>query len=121
MLDDPACVKVVVAGGTSPAAGRALYFSRAAVPHARQWQDELLASDPPRFHQHIGLYAYRRDFLLSMSGIPRSPLERIEELEQLRVLEAGYEIHVAVVPEATSGIDTPEDYRAFVERHRRAT
>ncbi len=110
-LDDPACVKVVFDGS-----GRALYFSRSPIPHARQWDDNLLTAEPASFHQHIGLYAYRRDFLLRVAEIPRTPLERLENLEQLRVLESGYSIAVGVVDEPTIGIDTPDDYRAFVER-----
>jgi 3-deoxy-manno-octulosonate cytidylyltransferase (CMP-KDO synthetase) len=112
-LDDPACVKVVF-----DRAGRALYFSRSPIPHARQWDDRLLTAEPAAFHQHIGLYAYRRDFLLSVADIPRTPLERLENLEQLRVLESGYSIAVGVIAEPTIGIDTPDDYRAFVERLR---
>lgn len=113
-LLDPACVKVVC-----DASGRAIYFSRSPIPHAREWDDRLLAAEPPHFFQHIGLYAYRRDFLLSLAAMPPSPLEQIEKLEQLRVLQAGHSIAVAVVPHATQGIDTPQDYAAFVERQRR--
>ena len=75
-------------------------------------------SNPPTFYQHVGLYAYRRDFLLKLAAMPPSPLEQIEKLEQLRVLEAGYSILVGVVDEPTFGIDTPDDYRAFVEKPR---
>jgi 3-deoxy-manno-octulosonate cytidylyltransferase (CMP-KDO synthetase) len=64
----------------------------------------------------VGLYAYRREFLLGLAQMPESDLERIEKLEQLRVLGAGCPIVVGVVDEPTFGIDTPEDYRAFVER-----
>jgi len=110
-LEDPACVKVVF-----DSQGRALYFSRSPIPHPRQWDDRLLAADPPHFHQHVGLYAYRRDFLLRLARMPESPLEKTEQLEQLRVLEAGHSIIVAVVDEPTFGIDTPEDYHAFVQR-----
>ncbi len=114
-LEDPACVKVVFSSS-----GRAMYFSRSPIPHVRDWDDRLLEADPSHFYQHIGLYAYRRDFLLHVSQIPQSPLEGLEKLEQLRVLDAGYSILVGVVPEVTSGIDTAEDYRRFVERGRRA-
>lgn len=110
-LLDPACVKVVF-----DASGRALYFSRSPIPHARDWDDRLLAADPPHFFQHIGLYAYRRDFLLSLAQMSPSPLERIEKLEQLRVLQEGHSIAVAVVPHAALGIDTPQDYAQFVAR-----
>ncbi len=110
-LEDPACVKVAF-----DSTGTALYFSRAPIPHAREWDDGLLTSDPPNFFQHVGLYAYRREFLLKLATMPPSRLEQLERLEQLRVLEAGFPILVGVVNETTSGIDTPADYRAFVER-----
>jgi len=110
-LDDPACVKVVF-----DERGRALYFSRSPIPHAREWDDSLLHVHPPRFYQHIGLYAYRRDFLLRLASMPQSVLEKLECLEQLRVLSAGHTMLVGVIDEPTIGIDTPEDYGAFVRR-----
>ncbi|OHB68761.1 MAG: 3-deoxy-manno-octulosonate cytidylyltransferase [Planctomycetes bacterium RBG_13_63_9] len=110
-LEDPACVKVVFDDR-----GRALYFSRSAIPYPRQWDDQLVSADSPHFYQHVGLYAYRREFLLQLAAMPQSRLEKTENLEQLRVLEAGYPIIVGVVDEPTFGIDTPEDYRAFVEK-----
>lgn len=110
-LLDPACVKVVFDQN-----GRALYFSRAPIPFAREWDDRWLAAEPPVFFQHIGLYAYRRDFLLNLASIPQVDIERLEKLEQLRVLAAGHTILVGVIAEPTRGIDTPEDYRAFVDR-----
>ena len=113
-LFDPACVKVVF-----DAAGRAMYFSRSAIPHPREWDDRLLEADPPLFHQHVGLYSYRRDFLLQLAEMPPAPIENTERLEQLRVLAAGHTILVGVVDEATFGIDTPDDYRRFVERTKR--
>jgi 3-deoxy-manno-octulosonate cytidylyltransferase (CMP-KDO synthetase) len=75
-------------------------------------------ADPPHFFQHVGLYAYRRDFLLKLAQLPPSEIEKIEKLEQLRVLQAGFSILVGVVDENTCGIDTPDDYRAFVARYR---
>ena len=113
---DPSCVKVVF-----DTRGRALYFSRSAIPHAREWRDELLATEPACFYQHIGLYAYRRDFLLQLAALPRTPLEKLENLEQLRVLENGHAIAVGVIDEPTVGVDTPEDYDAFVRRDRART
>ncbi len=110
-LEDPACVKVVF-----DRAGRALYFSRSPIPQARQWNDSFLTSDPPSFYQHVGMYAYRRDFLMRLASLPPCRLEQIECLEQLRVLDAGFGICVAVVDAPTRGIDTPHDYQAFVER-----
>jgi len=110
-LNDPACVKVIF-----DQQQRAIYFSRAPIPMARQWDDSLLAAEPPHYYQHIGLYAYRREFLLQLAKMPRAGIEMVENLEQLRVLDAGRTILVGVVDEPTTGIDTPEDYRAFVER-----
>jgi 3-deoxy-manno-octulosonate cytidylyltransferase (CMP-KDO synthetase) len=110
-FEDPACVKVVF-----DAAGSALYFSRSPIPHAREWDDALIDAEPPHFYQHVGLYAYRREFLLQLAEMAPSSLENLERLEQLRVLEAGYRILVGVIDEPTVGIDTPEDYRAFVSR-----
>jgi 3-deoxy-manno-octulosonate cytidylyltransferase (CMP-KDO synthetase) len=110
-LGDPACVKVVF-----DERGRALYFSRSPIPHAREWDERLLFADPPHFYQHIGLYAYRREFLLRLASMPQCALEKLERLEQLRVLSAGQTILVGVIDEPTIGIDTPEDYRAFVRR-----
>jgi 3-deoxy-manno-octulosonate cytidylyltransferase (CMP-KDO synthetase) len=108
---DPACVKVVCSAG-----GRALYFSRSPIPCHR---DDLPSPGlSPIAYLHLGLYAYRREFLLSIASLPPSPLERAEKLEQLRVLDAGYPIAVGIVDEASVGIDTPEDYRRFVGRWR---
>jgi 3-deoxy-manno-octulosonate cytidylyltransferase (CMP-KDO synthetase) len=112
---DPACVKVVCS-----ARGRALYFSRSPIPCHRDGLPEPAASPRPIAYLHLGLYAYRRDFLLSIAALPPSPLEAAEKLEQLRVLDAGYHIAVGIVEEASIGIDTPEDYRRFVERWRAA-
>lgn len=111
VLDDPACVKVVCRHD-----GRALYFSRSPVPHARTWRDELLQREPPLYWQHLGLYVYRREFLFGFSRLPASVLETTEMLEQLRILQAGGEIVVAAVEKQAKGIDTLEDYRGFVSR-----
>lgn len=113
LLHDPSCVKVVMDGG-----GRALYFSRSPIPYPRLWDPAWLTSDSPRFWQHIGLYAYRRDFLLGYPQLPPSPAEQTESLEQLRVLHAGLAIQVIAVDHRGKGIDTPTDYTAFVTRHR---
>lgn len=80
--DDPAVVKVVV-----DRAGNALYFSRSLIPYPRQ-------QVPHRVFEHVGLYVYRRDFLLTLAGLAPTPLEQIESLEQLRVLEHGYKLRV---------------------------
>ena len=107
-LLDPACVKVV-----NSVHGAALYFSRSPIPHVRNGVSQAHL-DEGAFLQHIGLYAYRREFLLQLSQLPPSSLERLENLEQLRVLEAGYQIQVGIVQENSCGIDTPEDYQRFV-------
>jgi 3-deoxy-manno-octulosonate cytidylyltransferase (CMP-KDO synthetase) len=116
ILTDPACVKVVCA-----ADGRALYFSRAAIPFVR---DGMPADGIAHERQqgvtpwllHVGVYAYRREFLLAFTRMPPGRLEQLEKLEQLRALEAGAEIQVATIRHAAVGIDTPEDYARFVQR-----
>jgi 3-deoxy-manno-octulosonate cytidylyltransferase (CMP-KDO synthetase) len=107
---DPACVKVVCSSR-----GRALYFSRSPIPHHRDGLP-LPASGAATAYLHLGLYAYRREFLLKLGELPPSALEAAEKLEQLRVLDAGYPIAVGLVDEPSVGIDTPEDYRRFVAR-----
>ncbi|MBI2825372.1 MAG: 3-deoxy-manno-octulosonate cytidylyltransferase [Planctomycetia bacterium] len=110
-LLDPACVKVVFDGR-----GRAMYFSRSPIPYVRDWHDRLLLDQPPNFYQHVGLYAYRREFLLEIAQTLPAKLEQLEKLEQLRVLASGYAIAVGVVDDPTFGIDTAADYQAFVRR-----
>ncbi len=109
---DPNCVKVVC-----DAAGRALYFSRSPIPHVRDGRPDF-AARPARFLQHLGLYAYRRDFLLRLAQLSPHPLEVCERLEQLRVLAAGRSIHVGIVAHAGRGVDTFEDYQEFVRAYR---
>lgn len=110
VYNDPSCVKVVRARN-----GRALYFSRASIPHYRDGLSKR-PPDAPLAYLHLGLYAYRREFLLGLASLPPSPLESAEKLEQLRVLEAGYPIAVGLIDEPSIGVDTPEDYRRFVDR-----
>ena len=111
-LGDPACVKVVFDKN-----GKALYFSRSMIPYPRAGiTDELLRTTPPLYYLHLGIYAFRRDFLLSLTKLPPADTERTESLEQLRVLHHGHEILVGVTDHSSSGIDTAEDYRRFVER-----
>src|SRR5262249_6147095 len=112
---DPACVKVVCSRR-----GRALYFSRSPIPSHRDGLPDLARAEPPIAYLHLGIYAYRREFLLGIGSLSESPLEAAEKLEQLRVLEAGHAIAVGIVQERSTGIDTPDDYRKFVERWRRA-
>jgi 3-deoxy-manno-octulosonate cytidylyltransferase (CMP-KDO synthetase) len=94
--------------------GMALYFSRALIPHHRE------GGTPATPLKHVGLYVYAAGFLRRYVKLAPTPLEQAEMLEQLRVLESGFRIGVAVVPCRTQGIDTPEQYEAFVERWRRA-
>jgi 3-deoxy-manno-octulosonate cytidylyltransferase (CMP-KDO synthetase) len=110
---DPACVKVVCSER-----GRALYFSRSPIPFYRDGFPDPATAPRPLGYLHLGLYAYRRDFLLRLASIPSSRWEAAEKLEQLRVLDAGYPIAVGVVDEPSIGIDTPEDYHRFVARWR---
>jgi 3-deoxy-manno-octulosonate cytidylyltransferase (CMP-KDO synthetase) len=110
---DPACVKVVC-----DRRGRALYFSRSPIPCHRDGLPDPARAMLPLGYLHLGLYAYRREFLLKLAALPPSPLEAAEKLEQLRVLDAGYPIAVGLVDEASVGIDTPDDYQRFVARWR---
>jgi 3-deoxy-manno-octulosonate cytidylyltransferase (CMP-KDO synthetase) len=95
--------------------GRAMYFSRSVIPHQR----DATAANRPAYYLHLGIYAYRRDFLLQYTAWPPTPCELAEKLEQLRALEHGAAIHVVKVERATHGIDTPEQYADFVRRFAR--
>ena len=112
-LDDHSCNKVVCAddGRRFISAGRP--FPTCGTPSGTNCSRRIR-----RWLLHLGLYAYRVDFLLKLSCLPPSRLERLEKLEQLRVLEMGANIQVAVVEQRSVGIDTPEDYARFVERMR---
>ena len=101
-LEDPGVVKVVV-----DRAGFALYFSRSLIPYPRD-------GEPHEVYEHVGLYAYRREFLLKIAELAPTPLEKVEALEQLRVLEHGYRIRVVATQcedNEFSGfsVDTPAD------------
>ena len=109
---DSNCVKVVC-----DSRGRALYFSRSPIPFVRGAEPNF-KSQPPIFFQHLGLYAYRRDFLLKLASLPPHPLEQLEKLEQLRVLALGFPIHVGIVKHAAIGVDTYADYENFVRAYR---
>ena len=124
-LDDPGIVKIVMAdyqelqadGQSDSGQGRAVYFSRACVPHDRQGPAErLLDHQPPLYWHHLGLYAYRREFLQWFSQAPTGSLESTEKLEQLRAIEAGKRILVARVGPAQPGIDTEADLERFRQR-----
>ncbi len=105
--DDPNKVKVVLDGR-----GRALYFSRSRIPFDRDNTGSV------RYLLHLGVYAYRVGFLKLFASLSPTPAEQAEKLEQLRALEHGHAVAVAVVDYRGSGIDTPADYAAFVARIR---
>ena len=96
-IDNPNVVKVV-----SNRAGDAIYFSRCPIPYLRDGSGIV-------HYKHIGLYVYRREFLLAYSGLPVGPLEQAERLEQLRAIENGYRIRVVETEYESLGVDTPED------------
>ena len=108
---DPNCVKVVV-----DTDGRALYFSRSAIPYPRTTGG--CVDRPSRWLLHLGVYAFRADMLRTITGpeFKPMPLEQAESLEQLRWLEHGLPVGVMVVESSFVGIDTAEDYAAFVKR-----
>jgi 3-deoxy-manno-octulosonate cytidylyltransferase (CMP-KDO synthetase) len=123
MLDDarsdPSVVKIARASS-----GRALYFSRAPIPYVRDGKPAADQLEREPFLRHIGIYAYTRDALHDWVALAPSPLERLEMLEQLRPLEAGLRIGVAIVGAADSGVDTPADVlrmEAILGDHRAAT
>jgi 3-deoxy-manno-octulosonate cytidylyltransferase (CMP-KDO synthetase) len=97
-IANPNAVKVVTA-----ADGRALYFSRAAIPYDRD------STGFTGYRKHLGIYAYRRQALERFASLTPSPLEQAERLEQLRLLENGIDIYVAPAPQDTIGVDTEED------------
>jgi len=107
LADRPDKVKVVC-----DASGKALYFSRAKIPFDRD------GDSPVGYLLHLGVYGYRVAFLKRFAALPPAPAEQAEKLEQLRALEHGFAIAVAVVDCDVAGIDTPEDYAAFVTRTR---
>jgi 3-deoxy-manno-octulosonate cytidylyltransferase (CMP-KDO synthetase) len=97
---DPNVVKVV-----TDAAQNAIYFSRSPIPYIRE-----AGGESAMYFKHIGLYVYRRDFLLNYSDLPVGPLEKAEKLEQLRALENGHKIRVVETEYESLGVDTPEDW-----------
>jgi 3-deoxy-manno-octulosonate cytidylyltransferase (CMP-KDO synthetase) len=110
---DPNIVKAVIGRGH-----RALYFSRSPVPYAAETGVEDAGQ---RWWQHIGIYAYRRDFLLRFASLEPTTLEKRERLEQLRALDHGYAIRVGETHARHLGIDTEAEYRRFVEEVRQGS
>jgi 3-deoxy-manno-octulosonate cytidylyltransferase (CMP-KDO synthetase) len=105
-LFDPNVVKVTFTNN-----GNAMYFSRSIIPYVRnyKWQEWI---NNVEFHTHVGIYAYRANVLAEISQIAQSKCELAESLEQLRWLQNGYTIKVAVTDKPTIGIDTPADLEA---------
>src|SRR5205085_2109373 len=104
-ISNPNVVKVV-----TDRRDRAIYFSRSPIPYVRDGGPSPATNDSMTRFKHIGLYVYRRDFLLQYSDLPIGPLEQAERLEQLRALENGYPIRVAETEYESLGVDTPEDF-----------
>jgi 3-deoxy-manno-octulosonate cytidylyltransferase (CMP-KDO synthetase) len=102
-LFNPNLVKVVTAEN-----GRALYFSRSAIPHQRNVSENYWVTNGV-FYKHIGIYGYRREVLEKIIGLPLNELEKAESLEQLRWLANGYHIQTAITDDETIAIDTAED------------
>jgi len=109
-ITDPNIVKVI-----TDCNNKAIYFSRAPIPYDRE---KTGIGQVKQYLRHIGIYAYRKEFLLKITALPQSPLEKIERLEQLRAIENGYSILVGKVEHTCDGIDTPEQYAEFVRRYK---
>lgn len=108
-IANPNIVKCVIDRG-----GRAMYFSRSPIPYNRQAGGIESAKN---YWRHLGIYACRRDFLMKFTQLPPGFLETTEKLEQLRALENGFTILTAKVERVWDGVDTPEQYEAFVKRY----
>ncbi len=109
-IADPNIVKVIT--GNS---GRAIYFSRCPIPYDRECGG---IGETGQYLRHLGIYAYRKDFLLKITALPQTRLEKIEKLEQLRAIEHGFEILTGKVVHTHDGIDTPDQYAEFVKRYK---
>jgi len=109
-VSDPNIVKVIIGRNN-----RAIYFSRSPIPYDREKSG---VGNVKQYLRHIGIYAYRKKFLLEITALPQTPLEKIEKLEQLRAIENGYSILVGKVKHTCDGIDTPEQYAEFVKRYK---
>ena len=107
---DPNIVKVIIDRND-----KAIYFSRAPIPYDREKSG---VGNVQQYLRHLGIYAYRKEFLLKITALPQTPLEKIEKLEQLRAIENGFDILVGKVEHTCDGIDTPQQYAEFVARYR---
>lgn len=119
-ITDPNIVKLVLSSNvgraTSDGPSRAVYFSRSVIPYDRAAGGVGPAG---QYLRHLGIYAYRKDFLLEFTNLPQGRLEQIEKLEQLRAIENGHTILVAKVKHTCDGIDTPEQYAQFIKRYKK--
>jgi len=113
-IADPNIVKVVTMNNEQRTMNRAIYFSRSVIPYDRE---NTGIGSVKNYLRHLGIYAYRKDFLLKITKLPQTPLEKLEKLEQLRAIENGFDILVAKVKHTCAGIDTPEQYAEFVKRY----
>ncbi len=109
-IADPNIVKVI-----TDCDGRAIYFSRAPIPYDRESSG---VGEVRQYLRHIGIYAFRKQFLLKITSLPQTPLEKIEKLEQLRAIENGFSVLVGKVEHTCDGIDTPSQYAKFVKRQK---
>lgn len=109
---NPNTPKVVLSGDYF-----ALYFSRSVIPYLRSCEDKIQWQSNYQYYKHIGLYAYRSDILRQLTVLPQSPLEIAESLEQLRWLENGYRIKVAVTDTESHAVDTPEDLEFVLKNY----
>jgi 3-deoxy-manno-octulosonate cytidylyltransferase (CMP-KDO synthetase) len=114
-ISDPNIVKVVTMNNEQRTMNRAVYFSRSVIPYDRE---QAGVGPVKNYLRHLGIYAYRKDFLLKITKLPQTSLEKIEKLEQLRAVENGFDILVAKVKHTCAGIDTPEQYAEFVKRYK---
>jgi 3-deoxy-manno-octulosonate cytidylyltransferase (CMP-KDO synthetase) len=118
-LQNPNYVKVAIAYETRTSndttIGRALYFSRSVIPYLRGVEPSEWLQQGKHF-RHIGMYAYRADVLQQITQLSPSPLEKSESLEQLRWLENGFTIRVALTHYASIGVDTPEDLQYAISK-----
>ncbi len=112
-IANPDIVKVIIDSNDC-----AIYFSRAPIPYDREKSG---VGKLQQYLRHIGIYAYRKQFLLKITALPQTKLEKIEKLEQLRAIENGFSILVGKVKHTCDGIDTPQQYANFAKRYKGKT
>ena len=111
-IANPDIVKVIIDSNDC-----AIYFSRAPIPYDRE---KAGIGKIQQYLRHIGIYAYSKQFLLKITSLPQTKLEKIEKLEQLRAIENGFSILVGKVRHTCDGIDTPQQYAEFVKRYKKS-